>query len=221
MAKRSKQPPPLSPAVLSISKNLFDLSPGKAERRVVQILEGAIQTYIKVGIENTNFYSISRTCKVSRPLIQHYFASKEQLFEKVAQYIRINFQQIAVDAISSNLAYRDRLKAYVESLFTWRKKFPKHAKVWNLVYFYAAVDLKSQQLHSELAQTGFERITALLKAGAKEGEFAKGDYGRRAKLIQTMYTGGLITVSTESNYADNEGYRKSLIDSCLTIALNK
>ncbi len=202
----------------AVYTGLFHSVPSRAQRRVVQILEGTIRTYLKYGIESTTYERIARTCQVSRPLIQHYFRDKSELFEMVAKYIRVLFQQIAIEAIRREDNYTQQLAGYVGSLFTWIEEYPRHAKVWGLVFYYAAVNPRIRALHTELAQMGHDRITALLEAGAMAGEFAPGEFRKRAKMIQTLYTGGFIMVTSEDLYVGIPTFRGYLIEACEQIA---
>lgn len=212
---------PTSSQALAVYSDLFQLVPTRAQRRMVQILEAAIRNYVTIGIENTTYDSIAQTCKVSRPLIQHYFKDKDAVFDMAMKYIRANFQKIAVDAIRKEKTHVGQLGQYVGSLFLWIRKFPLHAKAWNLVYYYAAVDAKVRKTHTELATMGHDRITALLQAGVDAGVFADGELRKRAKLIQTLYTGGLIMATSEDLYVSKDTFRDFLIEGCLDIATRR
>ncbi len=213
---RARLPPTRA---LSVYSGLFEWAPSKAQRRMIQILEAAIRCYVTIGIESTTYESIAKQGKMSRPLIQHYFKDKNAIFEMVVKYIRVNFQKIAVDAIQKAKTPEEQLRQYVGSLFIWRKKYPLHVKVWNLVYYYAAVNPDIRRLHTDLATMGHDRITELLAAGAEAGVFAKGEFRKRAKIIQTLYTGGLITASSENLYIPEETFKEHLVEGCLEIAM--
>lgn len=206
------------PKWIGVYSDLFNLVPTRAQRRMIQILEAAIRNYASIGIENATYDSIAKACKVSRPLIQHYFKDKSEIFEMALKYIRATFQKIAIEEIQSQNTPTDKMRAYVGSLFVWHKKFPLHAKVWNLMYYYSAVDNRMRKVHTELADIGHRRITALLEDGVKAGEFAGGNLEERAKLIQTLYTGGLIMVSTENLYVSKKTFEEHLVQGCLDIA---
>jgi AcrR family transcriptional regulator len=213
-------PPSLNPAISAVYHQLFEYVPTRVQRRVVQILEAAIRTYVRRGIEGTTYEEIAKAAKVSRPLVQHYFKDKDALFEMVAKYIRANFQELAVQAIEKAATPREKLERYVGALFVWVKKYPFHAKVWNLIYYYAAVDKNFRKVHTELAEMGHRRITALLEAGARAGAFAGGRLEERAKMIQTLYTGGLIMVTTEDLYVDLSAFEKQLASATVSMATN-
>ncbi len=208
----------LRPQALSVLSSLFEFMPTRAQRRMVEILEGAIRNYATIGVEKTTYDSIAKACKISRPLVQHYFKDKEAIYEMSMKYIRANFQRLAVESIKKQDDPKQQLEQYVSALFSWAKKFPLHAKVWNLVYYYAAVDSHIRQIHTELAMMGHDRITSLLTSGIEAGVFAPGEIRARAKMIQTLYTGGLVMVTSEDLYVDSETFRTLLVRSCLQLA---
>src|SRR5262245_30016404 len=73
----------MSPGKDSLSftllNELLPAAPTKAQRRQLQIVEAAIGCYASVGFEKATFEKIASVCKVSRPLIQHYFPDREKL----------------------------------------------------------------------------------------------------------------------------------------------
>jgi AcrR family transcriptional regulator len=209
----------LRPQALSVLSSLFEFMPTRAQRRMVEILEGAIRNYATIGVEKTTYDSIAKACKISRPLVQHYFKDKDAIYEMSMKYIRANFQKLAVDAIKKSSDPATQLEQYVSALFAWAKKYPLHAKVWNLVYYYAAVDSHLKRINTDLVMMGHDRITALLTAGVESGVFADGEIRARAKMIQMLYTGALVSVSSEDLYIDVEEFRKLLVRSCLQLAI--
>lgn len=209
----------MSASSLSTYAELFDHQPPRVQRRMIQILEAAIRNYFTLGIEKTTYESIAKAGKISRPLIQHYFKDKDEIFVMALKYIRVTFQKLAIDGIARAQSHEGQMKEYVGSLFEWLQKYPMHAKVWNLMYYYAAVDSSFLAMHTHLAEMGHQRIIALLREGAKEGVFSGGDLERRAKLIQTMYTGGLIMVTAEKLYVSLDTFRQYLTDAILEIAI--
>jgi len=204
----------------AVYSQLFTLLPSRAQRRMIQIIEGAIKNYISLGVENTTYESIAKTCKISRPLIQHYFKDKDEVFEMAVKYIRLNYQQYTIQAFKDKHEPMERLVAYIESAISWLKDFPSHQRVWNLFYYYCGVDPKMRALNTELVTMGHERITALLQQGADAGVFAPDNLVGRAKQIQVLLTGTIVTATTEALYADPEEFRRQMVQGCIGLAVN-
>jgi len=210
----------ISKAQLGVYSDLFTLAPSRAQRRMLQILEAAIRNYCTIGIENTTYDSIAKTCKISRSLIQHYFQDKDEIFEMVVKYIRVQYQQYAIKAFQQKEDPKERLMAYAESAVRWIHDYPNYQKVWNLFYYYCGVNARWRNLETELVTLGHNRITALLQAGADQGIFPGDHLSKRAKQIQVLITGAIVTGSTEDLPVDFEEFCKNTVEGCLTLALS-
>lgn len=204
----------------AVYSELFTLIPSRAQRRMIQIIEGAIKNYISLGVENTTYESIAKTCKISRPLIQHYFKDKDEVFEMAVKFIRVNYQQYTIQAFRGKNTPMEKLEAYVDSAIDWVKAFPAHQRVWNLFYYYCGVSSRMRDLNSSLVSIGHDRITALLQEGATEGIFATDNLTGRAKQIQVLITGSIVTATTETLYTDLDEFRVQMVDACIGLAKN-
>jgi AcrR family transcriptional regulator len=202
----------------AVYSELFSLVPTRAQRRMLQIIEGAIRNYISLGVENTTYESIAKACKISRPLIQHYFKDKDEVFQMAVKYIRVNYQQYTIQAFRNKNTPQERLAAYVDAAVGWVKAFPAHQRVWNLFYYYCGVDKRLCDLNTELVNIGHDRITALLQEGAEAGVFAADNLKGRAKQIQVLITGSIVTITTETLYADIEEFRAQITEACVRLA---
>jgi len=212
------KPRQLTSEVQAVYSGLFARFPSRSERRVIQILEAAIRNYVKIGIENTTYDSIARTCKVSRPLVQHYFKDHGELFEMVTKYVRSIFQQVVVEEMRREKSPRRQLEAYLGAIFVWKRKYPLHVKVWNLVYYYAAINKGVRKIHTALVNMGQARVVAVLELGVAQGEFPSGDLRKRAKQILTLLLGAIAVLPAEDLEIDLPTYRKQLIEAALTLA---
>jgi AcrR family transcriptional regulator len=200
-------------AVLS---ELFPAAPSKSQKTTLSIIEGAIKCYGTYGIEGATYEKIAKFAKVSRPLVQHYFKSREALFELTVKYIRVQFQQLVVDSMKKETGVRDQLEAYIRSTFTWAEKYPHHGRVWILFYFECSVNKKMKALNTELVQLGRARIQALIEAGNQQGVFKCAKAADSAYTIQTMITGALVSVGTETHPGSTRDFAQRIVDDCMT-----
>jgi AcrR family transcriptional regulator len=187
----------------------------KGQNRKFQIIEGAIKNFATIGIENTTPASIAKACKISRPLVLHYFKDVKSIFEVAIVYIRAEFQQLAIDAISREKTTTNQLKAYVDSTMDWVEKYPHHVRVWLLFFYYCGINEKSRQLNSELVDMGHDRITALLEIGLKSKEFKFDHAIITAKIVQNIITGAIICAMTEVRSPRTKFLRRDTIKACL------
>lgn len=187
----------LMEARTKISDEFFPAANSRAKRRLVELLEAAIHCYATVGFDKTTYQEIADECRVTQPLVMHYFKKKSDIFESVARYIRINFQNMAIEAITKKKSATEMMAAYCDSCFEWSRKFPQHAKVWALYYYHCALEPKYKKLNTEMVTLGEQRIRAILEAGVREKEFKSGSLESRARMIRLIVTGMLVLENTE------------------------
>ncbi len=190
---------------------LFSPSPSKGERRTLDIVEGAIHCYATLGIEKTTFATIAKAAKASRPLVQHYFKDKEEIFDLAVKFIRLHFQTIVVNALAKQTDPARLLETYIDTHFAWLTRFPHHTRVWLLFYFQCTTDRKAKQLNTELAAVGRERIVGLLQATGYKGK----EGAEIARQIQTLITGALIVGGTEA--LDLDVFTSAIKAQCLAL----
>lgn len=202
----------------SLLHELFDTLATKAQRTQMAILEAAIKNYSKVGVDETTYEKIAKTCKVSRPLIQHYFPDQHELFTLTMKYIRAKFQQISVEAIREEMSPDKQLEAYVRSNFSWAQRFRAHANVWLLFYHYCGVHPKFRELNTTFVRMGHERIQGLLELGIQRKVFACKDPYMNAKLIQIIITGALVSICTDNSPIPVPKFQEEIVKLCLELA---
>ncbi len=103
----------------SIYEDLFGLVPSKGQQRMVQIAEGAIKTYVRLGIEKSTFAHISKASRLSRPQILNYFPDYEQLFLFVSRYVRARLQRFVIEEMMTQANADEKLRTYILACFRW------------------------------------------------------------------------------------------------------
>ncbi len=192
--------------------------PTKGQNRQVQIIEAAIKNFASVGIENTTPAKIAKTCKISRPLVLHYFKDVESIFFVAIKLIRAEFQQLAIEAIEKHKTPTDQLKAYAHSTLDWVEQKPDHVKVWLLFFYYCGLRREYKALNTELVNMGHDRIAALLELGLASKEFKFKDSQITAKAIQNVITGAVLCAMTEAHSPRLKNLRAETARICLVLA---
>jgi len=198
--------------------SLFPRPVSRAEKRRIQILEAAIACYATHGIEDTTYERIAAKCKASRTLIIHYFPDRDDLIRLVFQYIRADMQQAAVEAIQSAKTPEKILLAYVQSTFDWIAKKPDYNAAWMLSYYHCARKKDFKALYTEMTSMGHRRIQAMLSELKGNERVTTGELALRAKSLQSLLTGALVTLSTEDLPLDRATFIKRITQDCLKIA---
>jgi AcrR family transcriptional regulator len=198
---------------------LFAKKPTKSQRRKIEILDATIRFLAKNGIDSLRYADVAEACGVSRNLIQHYFPTLEDLAVSALQAIRARFQRLAVEAIGRETSSVRMLGAYLDSTYDWVKNCPTEAKAWLLFYHYCGIKRVYRDLNTFLVRQGTQRIAALIDAGIRASEFRGGEDSLvRAKLIQNILTGDLLTTLTEEADALQKTVRESTARVCMAIA---
>lgn len=186
----------------------------KAKRKAFALVEAAISCVSKHGLQNITLAMVAREAGVTRTLIHHYFESAEEIQIIVVKYIRLLFQKIAVEALSSEKTPERMLEAYVRSCFYWSNNFRKHALVWLTYLHRCGSSMSARDLNTRAVEAGEERITTLLEKGCELGVFKCPRPAESAKLLQAMICGSLICAATE-NMPELQAFEESVVKDCL------
>jgi AcrR family transcriptional regulator len=200
----------------TLKSDLFGQSLSKSQKTRIRIIEGAIKCFVKFGVDKASYQRIAKASGCSYALAKHYFPDRDQLFDATARYIRVRFQELAINALESQTNPAEQLKSYVTSTFDWVRLFPQHAQVWMLFFFVCGTQKSYRVLNTEVVKMGHERIIALLRKGKKEDGFKYDNENAAAKAVQLAITGAVVTLITEEA-EDLAGLRRDVIRLCLTI----
>jgi AcrR family transcriptional regulator len=180
---------------------LFRSEASKSQLQQVKIVEAAIKSYARHGIEKTTYTNLAKQCAISRTLIHHYFPTLDSLFLLAARYARETLLECAKKGlVAHRLDERKQLDGYIEGCFNWVRLFPDQAKFWMLYFYQASLGGEAMQENSELVSAGHERIEGLILAGREKGYFHFKDAKETAKGIQLLITGAIVSVLTETGY---------------------
>ncbi|MGZ3771725.1 MAG: TetR/AcrR family transcriptional regulator [Bdellovibrio sp.] len=201
---------------LLFSEMYLKFSDPKKRRKAFSIIEAAVHCFAKKGFEKTTLDMVAREAGIARSLLNHYFKGIEDIRLTSIKYVRLLFQNLAVEEIKKGKSPTESIKLYVQSCFHWTENFKSHGKVWVAYLGLCISNQKHRELNSLAVQAGEERITALLNLGKSKNEFSFDSAEESAKIIQTIITGAMITLACE-NHNDPQGYKKLIIDQCLTV----
>jgi AcrR family transcriptional regulator len=191
-----------------------NLKLNKGKQRAYAILLAAIQCYRERGIENTTYQDIAKKNKVSRALIFQYFKDYDDIFYHAIKLVRVRFQQHAVDAMKLKTSPTEKLRSYIQSVFSWIDKHPAFASTLLLYFHRCSSKAYDRDLNTQFTEVGQMRIAALIRAGIQTNEFKCDDPDGTAHLIQTQITGASLTRLTV-NLSSPESYEKIILDHCL------
>jgi AcrR family transcriptional regulator len=202
----------------AIALELFNPKLTKSQQTQLRIVKAAIRQYSTVGFDSATFENIATAAGISRPLVQHYFSTREKLLLTSLKYIRSILQRTHIAAIQKSSAPKQQLSAYVNAAFDWLKHNPDQGIVWLLFYYSCALRPEWREINTHWVEMGHRRITELLEAGKRARVFKVADPSARAKEIQILITGALLAIGTESLPMSEASFRKQIVARCIDLA---
>jgi len=193
------------------SFDLFDRQPTKQEERKVKIMEASLELFARHGFENVSFDDIAKKCKVTRPLVNHYFDNKDELFELVVTFIRISYQKFVLAKMAQTRTTEAALKAYIRGAVTWVRESPDHARIWFIYFYKCAYNEKFRDRSADFVNLGYQRIQTMLSQLADEKELSRKNIPERARSLQIFLTGTIVSLVTETRSPQEQ---KELLDFC-------
>lgn len=167
----------------------------------MRIVQAAITSYARLGIEKTTYASLARTCGISRPLIHHYFPDLESLFLLVAKYVRSTLLKMASEGIQAGGTDPCKMMlGYVHGCFEWVRLYPDQGKFWMLYFYECGRGKTARETNTELVERGHARIRALIESGAQICGWRFQDSEKAAKVVQLILTGAITSAITEGGY---------------------
>jgi TetR/AcrR family transcriptional regulator, transcriptional repressor of bet genes len=198
--------------------SIFPRTMTRVEKRKIEILKATIHCYARLGLEQTTYEHIARRCGVSRTLVIHYFPERDELTRLAIRYVRADMQEAAINALAKAPTAVQSLSEYVRSTFRWIAKKPDYFSVWLMFYYLCGVREDFKQMHTELAQMGHDRIATLIALiVSHKGEPSKA-IKLRAKSLQSLMTGALVTMHVENLSLDPKEYIDEVVQQCQRIA---
>lgn len=186
----------------------------KTMRRAFSLLEGAIRSFEKQGLDGASFSSIAKHCKVTRPLMKHYFTDYAEIRVMALKYIRILLQREVVDAISKPGNPAERLQRYIEAHFHWCTSDLSHARVWLAFLATSSRVDADRALNTVAVQAGTHRLIQFLSSGREQGIFKHQNDVLAARMLQTLMLGGLVAVISEE-IEDHDEFIRAIVTRCL------
>ncbi len=203
--------------------DLFQLSATKAQDQQFNIIEAAIKSFAKNGIEGTTYTQLAKDCNVSRPLVHHYFPSLDDLFLLTAKYVRMTLLKCATDEMGKavNSSPKEQLLLYIQGCFNWIRLYQDQCSFWFLYYYQASRLPMARKENTVLVAEGHLRIKQLLDLGNNNKFWSIKNTYEKAKLIQITITGGMISTMSEDGYLSTDVAEKIVKNAIENIMLSK
>ena len=142
------------------------------EQSRAAILEAAVREFAREGVAGARTDAIARSAGVNKALLYYYFKDKEALYQAVLDEVFSGVRSAIEEALSQDLAPRERLAAYVRAHFDYIASNPLYPRIVHAEFLRAGKDpSRMQRVAKQYFQPIFVNLAALLKEGDESGDF--------------------------------------------------
>jgi len=147
---------------------------GRPEQSRAAILKAAVREFAQEGVAGARTDAIARSAKVNKALLYYYFEDKEALYRAVLDQVFGGVRAAIHNALSQELAPRERLASYVCAHFDYIAANPLYPRIVQAEFLRAGRDpSRLERIAKQYFRPVFLEISALLKQGAQSGDFRR------------------------------------------------
>jgi len=145
---------------------------GRPEQSRAAILKAAVCEFAQEGVAGARIDAIARSAKVNKALLYYYFEDKEALYRAVLDQVFGGVRAAIHNALSQELAPRERLAGYVCAHFDYIAANPLYPRIVQAEFLRAGRDpSRLERIAKQYFRPVFLEISALLKQGEQSGDF--------------------------------------------------
>lgn len=178
------------------------------------ILEASIELIGSRGLKASSLDLIAKTAGVSRPLVTHYFKSKDEIF-KAATLLVSSRAQIYVQnrMMKTEPDPWESLVTYLKANFDWAKRHPNDLKFWITFGLRCSWDQEARELNKKIRSKGRNTIRVLVTTGIKIGRF-QSDLGlpTLSRILSDGLYASILKLATEDKIENASQSTKELIE---------
>ena len=149
---------------------------GRPEESRAAILNAAVREFAQEGVAGARTDAIARSAGVNKALLYYYFKDKEAMYRAVLDQVFGGVRAAIHNALSQELSPREKLASYVGAHFDYIASNPLYPRIVQAEFLRAGRDpSRLQRIAKEYFRPVFLEISALLEAGATNGDFRQVD----------------------------------------------
>ena len=146
---------------------------GRPEESRAAILKAAVREFSEEGVAGARTEAIAHSAGVNKALLYYYFKDKDALYRAVLDQVFGGLGAAIQRALSQDLFPREQLTAYVCAHFDYIASNPLYPRIVQGEFLRAGHGDPSriQRMAKQYFQPVFQQLAALLKEGARSGDF--------------------------------------------------
>lgn len=155
---------------------------GPISERMQAILDKGSVLFAEKGYDATSMRDIAAAAGVSKALLYHHFASKDEIYARVSFYATHNLYSFVEERIPSDGSAEVKLRAFMRAAATF---FAEHRSAWIAASNAFWSDPDRHRLEARIARRrAFEQsLRGIIQEGIDAGEFGATDPAMAGRLI--------------------------------------
>ena len=191
----------------------------KGERTRIHLIETAIETMSVYGFEEASISRLAERAGISRPLVVHYFPTKEDLLDQIVQYIALTGQTVISRACQGPHSAWEKLRTYYLANLQWAVSYPHHVSFWRYFIYRSGHSKKWRQFNDGFLNEGRRRMEGMVQEGVLRGEFHCKDVPGTVTILHRSLYLILLLHWKESSRATEQQVRQLIAFTKRTLAL--
>lgn len=188
----------------------------KAEERKNQILRAAFQAVSTQGYNSVTLQSIADHAGVSKGVVHYYFDNKEDTLSQLLEWLTNKIYKHELEAVNSESAPLDKLKAYVNSIFVSPEENEKFYKVYLDFLSQASRNETYRKINHSFYQQCWGITSNIIIFGQETGVFDQSiDVEKASKTMRSIVDGLLIQWLMSEDINSHEYYKEICYQSFL------
>ncbi|MCB1395196.1 MAG: TetR/AcrR family transcriptional regulator [Rhodobacter sp.] len=147
-----------------------------------RILQVASELFATRGYDGTSMRDVSEACAISKSLLYHHFANKEDLYRNIVLSSAGNLYDYVRDRVPTEGSAADKIRAF---MLVTAEFFDKHRWAWiaATTAFWSAGESELRQTRLVKRDSFEQHLRSLLQEGIDNGEFGPMDVAMTGRLI--------------------------------------
>ena len=159
------------------------------DTRREQIVKAALRVFARKGYAATKITDIAATAEISHGLVNHYFASKEDLYGAIVEDTLEGALRVASESLERSGSAWERLEWLCQNMLDGIRETPEYSLVMAQVGITEGLPAQIKAFYDDYSTLIQQKFTLLIEQGQQEGAVTAGDPIQLALLLTATISG--------------------------------
>lgn len=186
MAAKTQKPSPQE------SLKIIMLSDSKGHLTKQRIVEAAVRSLVRGGIETSTFETIAKEAKLSIPLVKYHFSNKNYLLELAIHHVLNTESAYTQSHIAAAKTPQDKLKAWIEGDLRWIDEHPDHRSIDALFDYLCTKSPAWRDIYRSIREQSLAKLVGLVQESLVAQGLSFAQAREHAHAVRNMAIGFVI-----------------------------